>query len=279
MASLHARPARHLALRTVAATVVVLAACADTPVGPRALLAPSGAIAGARAADPTAGRTVHRPITDFLATQGTFCVPGDCPPLTTPFPAFVTWTAPAQEREVFVDYAGIVARYIAEASGGAIDVTPHYDGTITERRLDDGRVEVHVNLRVSGALAGAAGGLNTGLVQSALVFGNDYLAVLAGAAPALADVHLQARFITTTAGAPLPDLVQIMFAPEEGQQLLQVKFHATATGPLHAQFGVPEGTLGRLTVQQIGILNTRAPSKATDPYPVEFVNVHAIGGR
>ena len=275
MASL---PARHLALCAATAAAVVCAACADTPVAPRAL-ASAGGPAAARAAAQAAGRTVHRPITDFIATQGTFCVPGDCPPLVSPFPAFVTWTAPSQNREVFVDYAGVIARYIAEASGGAVNVTPRYEGTITERRLNDGRVEVHVNLRVSGALAGAAAGLDTGFPQSALIFGNDYQAVLAGATPALADVHLQARFITTAAGAPLPDLVQIMFVPEEGQQLLQVKFHATATGPLHALFGAPEGTLGRLTVQQIGILNTKAPSKATDPYPVEFVNVHAIGPR
>lgn len=265
------RPVRFAAV----AAAVALTACGDaiTP------LAPPAAPAVARADGGGAGRTLHRPITDFIATQGTFCVPGSCPPLTTPFPAFVTWTGPAQDQEAFVDYAGVVARYLLEASGGAIDVTPRYDGTVTERLLADGRVEVHVNLRVSGALAGAAAGLNTGFPQSALVFGNEYQAVLAGAEPALADVHLTAKFIVSTAGAPLPDLIPVLFGLDPATEMLQIRFHATATGPLHAAFGAAEGARGRLVVQQVGILNTKAPSKVTDPYPVEFVKVHALGGR
>jgi hypothetical protein len=92
-------------------------------------------------------------------------------------------------------------------------------------------------------------------------------------------VHLTAKFITSTAGAPLPDLIPVLFALDGRTVMLHLQFHATATGPLHAAFGVARGTRGRLVVQQVGIVRTRATSKATDPYPVEFVKVHALGGR
>jgi hypothetical protein len=178
----------------------------------------------------------------------------------------------------FVDYAGLVARYVLQISGGAIDIMPDFDGMVTQRLLSDGRVEVHVVLRASGALAGAQPVFEVGFEQSGLIFGNQYDAVLAGAEPALADVHMEIKFITTAPlGAPLPDLTQVWFAPQPGQELLQIKFLATATGPLHSLFGVPEGTRGRLMVQQVGIMNTSAPSTATDAFPVEFIKVQPLG--
>jgi hypothetical protein len=148
---------------------------------------------------------------------------------------------------------------------------------VTERPLSDGRALIHLRLRTSNALAAAPAGFAGDFTQP--LFGSDPGAVLAGAPPALAESRLDLKFIAPAVGAPLPDLVQLSFFPEPGQELLQEKFHASAVGELHASFGVPEGTLGRLIVQQVGVRlhNPRPHGKVSDGFPVEFIKLQTLG--
>jgi hypothetical protein len=101
--------------------------------------------------------------------------------------------------------------------------------------------------------------------------------VLQGATPAFGDSHLGVKFINTAPGAPLPDLLQLVFGPEPGHELLQIKFHASAEGELHAAFGVAEGTRGRLTVQEIGLFNTGFHGQLSNGFSAEFVKLHPLG--
>jgi len=69
-------------------------------------------------------------------------------------------------------------------------------------------------------------------------------------------------FITTTAGAPIPDLT----GPTP-YNLKSLKFSASGSGP------VPGGGTAKLTVIQSGILNTPFKGAVADGFPAEKVTV------
>jgi hypothetical protein len=72
----------------------------------------TGRLAGVAAvllAPLTFAQTTQRPISDFLETQGTFCIPngsGGCFLFVPPVPNFVGWGDQAGSLAVSVDYAG-----------------------------------------------------------------------------------------------------------------------------------------------------------------------------
>ena len=260
---------RHRLLTAVlSAGVSATLACApEAPTGVRT--ASSGPPVAARQGE----RTVHRPITEFLAGQGTYCPGAPC--ASTPFPRIVNWVDPESGRIGISDYAGFGAARVREVSGGAIDIPTRFEGTVTERVRPDGRTEVHVLLRASDVLAFAFDN-----ASGSLLFGNRTGAVRGGAEPALGDAHLQVKYVTTAPpGAPMPDLVQLIDAPAPGQELLQLNFHAMATGTLHSAFGVPEGTRGRFMIQETASRNTMPPRVAGDAWPVNFIKLQVLGGR
>src|SRR5262249_40575616 len=77
-------------VRRTAATAFALALC--------------GSSAAASAA------TTHRPISEFLAAQGTFCVDdgaGGCTIFVPPAPNFVGFTDTVHDRGISFDYAGL----------------------------------------------------------------------------------------------------------------------------------------------------------------------------
>ena len=49
---------------------------------------------------------------------------------------------------------------------------------------------------------------------------------------------------TLPPGAPIPDLVQLAFFPEEGQEIVTIMITWLAQGVLHEASGYPEGTFG-----------------------------------
>ena len=99
--------------------------------------------------------------------------------------------------------------------------------------------------------------------------------------PALGRVEFQVVFDNTAPGAPLPDLVDafILGNAAPGQQLIALSIRVSATGPLHAAFGVPEGTPGRLVVTQIGNFRTSGGGATADGFPAERVDLHVIQGK
>lgn len=254
-----------------------LAACADQPLAP--IDQPDLVSARAASASSSAGgRTIHRSVQEFLAAQGTYCAlqPENCFPIMAPLPELAVWfdwINGASTTAAIVDYAGVADTWLRQRGGPSLGTET--EGTVTERVLKDGRVEVHVIVRTRNALAYA--GSSEYLSGDPLFFGATAPEVLAGATPALASSILQIKYITTAPGLPFPDLLQIAFAPQPGQEVLQVKFHAQAQGMLRAASGFPEGTMGQLLVQQVGIFHTKSPVKANDPFPVEFIKLRPIG--
>jgi hypothetical protein len=240
--------------------------------------------------------TTTRPIEEFVAAQGTFCWPdgmGGCILFLPPDPNFQGWGTNFAKTPVYyagVDYAGLANAY---PSGN----TPKFSGNVTERPLQDGRAEVTVLLHTKGAniwviqfdlsnpdLQGQIGSNQT-------LFGNYPKDVADGAPQALADSNLHLVFTIRAPGAPLPDLEQLLWFPEPEQEIKFIKFNAQAKGPLTAAYGVDEGTPGKCTVVQTGLLEVQLKQLsdefkgkagtnsrvAYDGFPAENIDLQVIG--
>ena len=227
----------------------------------------------------TKASTTHtsiRPVSDFVSAQGTFCIDdgmGGCFHFNPPVPNFFGWSSPAQNLTISVDYAGLADAVV----GGAFGTTT--EGTITERSLPDGRAEVTVVLHTSNALTWAT---PFDPNDTTLLFGARVTDVRAGANPALGESLLQVTFINTAPGDPLPDLVQLIFAPLPGQEFPSfISFRARADGELRAAFGVPDGTPGRAQVTQNGLFGAAIRNgfrgALADAFPAEHINLRVVG--
>jgi hypothetical protein len=242
-----------------------------------ALIVPAVALA--------AGKVTHRPLSDFLSTQGTYCIDdgsNGCFLFVPPDPNFIGWSNDFDKTPVRfagVDYAGVSNAY----PGGS---GPQFDGTVTERPLADGRAQVKVSLHTSNAniwvieldLSGDVLAQIAGTAPT--LFGHRPVDVLAGAGQALADSLLEVTFVNSAPGAPLPDLIQLANFPDTlpNVTLQTLKFVAHATGPLTAAFGVAEGTPGRCTIVQTGHIVHAGQGKALeDAYPAEMINLQIVG--
>lgn len=229
------------------------------------------------AATPARAATVQRPIEDFLSTQGMFCIhdgTSDCLLFFPPDPNLLGWANSFDSPMVFfasVDYAGIMDAY---PSG----VKPEISGTVSERPLPDGRAEVTVLLRTKHA--------NVWVIELAgdppnnpTLFGHRPGEVVNGAGQAFGDSVLHVVFINTAPGAPLPDLVRFNIGDlEPGQELKFIGFTMTATGPLTSAFGVPEGTLGKCTIAQTGLVMTHGQGRGVaDGFPAESILLKQVG--
>ncbi len=264
------RPYRALFIATSA---LVLAGCGQdvtSSLSPE----PSARPLAAKTEEP---RVTRRSIEEFVAAQGTFCTMAgsDCFPFFAPAPELFGWFNGTFTTSGYVDYTGQTDTWLQSASDGKISLGTTVDGSVTERLLSDGRVEVHVILRTRNALTWA--GSSSYVAGDPVTFGASPAEVLADATPVLGSSTLNVKYITTAAGLPLPDLIQIAFAPEPGQEDVQVVFHAQATGVLREGSGFPDGTSGRLLIHQVGIFRTKSPSKAENPFVVEIVELKATG--
>lgn len=215
-----------------------------------------------------------RPISDFLSTQGTFDLGVLFEP---PVPNYGGWSD-LKGHFALVDYAGVANNWLIGQGGTSLGTS--FSGTIIENPLPDGRAEVSVSLHTKKALTFVANGFNFGAEE--LLFGFRAQDVLAGAPASLADCFLQLKFINTAPGAPLPDLIQLIFAPTAEQQLQVMSFRADASGTLRAAFGVPDGTPGRATVIQTGLLEVAGKASphsrvARDAFPAELINLMVVG--
>lgn len=220
------------------------------------------------------GKTTQRSITEFVDAQGTFCFPdgsGGCLLFVAPLENFLGWSSPTQSRSASIDYAGIANRWLEAESGDALTLGTTFEGSVSERTLDDGRALVSVNLKTKNALAWAIDGYD--YAGGPLLFGYRAADVLAGATPSLGSSHLTVDLILAHPGDPLPDLLQILAAPESGQEVRRITFNATAKGSLRAPYGVTDGTGGTLQVTQIGAWQASSHSPNWDGFPAEHVNL------
>lgn len=217
-----------------------------------------------------------RPIEDFTNVQGT-----KSSQFVPPLGDFVGWTTCAAERSASVDYAGIAARYL-KARG--IDLHTTMSGSITERPLAGGKVQVKVILHTKNALTWVIP-YNCDTPgdfpyrDNQLLFGNRASDVLAGATPALGGSELQVVF-NMAAGQPMPDLAYVLFVePRPDFELISIYFYANSSGPLHAASGLgSEGAPARAVVVQTGV-NMRGPFKGAtaDGFPAERIDLHPTG--
>lgn len=232
------------------------------------------------------GATIQRPISDFTDKQGKFCgIPCSVFAPANSF-NFIIWTnnindTPSQrsadsQRCAVVDYARLLGNFGTT-----------FNGTVTERPLNDGTAEVTVILHTKNALTWVFAGDNdivnridpcgSNVATQPLLFGTRLADVApSGANAALGDSYLKVVF-TNYVGAPLPDLVQLLYNPSPVQGLRSISFSVSADGPLHLAFGVPDGTPGQAHVVQTGLFTTKFKGATSDAFPVEMINLNKTG--
>jgi len=217
--------------------------------------------------------TTTRPISDFVSTQGTYCLanPAACPNFAG---SYVAWTSPSPGRIAVVDFAA------KEPVVGQLGTTT--SGTVTERPLVDGRVQVRVRLGTQNALTFVQAWDGTpNFNAGAFLFGRTAAGVQAGGAPGVGDSSLEVTFVNSGPGAALPDLVRYVVGDLPIEDLRMIAFQARASGPLRAAFGVADGTPGRAQVTQAGLIATafRQGFKGglADGFPVEHINLSIVG--
>jgi hypothetical protein len=212
--------------------------------------------------------TTHRPISEFIAAQGTFCVDdgaGGCTSFVPPAPNFVAFTDTVHNRGISFDYAGLSDQPLA----GALGTT--FTGNISERTVADGSVIITIHLHTSNALVYVIPFDPTSsenqFGENPLIFGTRVSDVLAGAEPALGDSNFDLQFTNAAPGLPIPDFEQLLFAPGPGQALLSATFNGTANG--HFANGSP----GKVHVIERAILDNGFHGAVGDGFPAEFINL------
>lgn len=249
------------------------------------LLAGAGSVAAADGAgEPPSAPSRQRSVEEFVAAQGTFCTPdwynGGCLLFAPPVQNFFVWRQGDPLRCAMVDYAGVANRWLQATSGAAVDLGTQVTGSITERFYGEWYgvrySEYHVRLHTTNALAWVVDGCNPAV--GTLLFGRRAPDVLAGGAAALAEAHLDVRYVDYE-GAPLPDIVQISDYPHPGQGLMSAASRASAEGELRAAAGVPDGTPGQahLTLAVLFFTNATTGSAMPDFVPVDRVDLNATG--
>jgi hypothetical protein len=228
-----------------------------------------------------AGPAAIRPIDDWLATQGTFCLDdgaGGCIIFVPPVDNYLAWTSAFANPPVLfasMDYAGLANRWLVSQGHAGLGTT--FSGMVRERALNDATTEVRVNLHAANVLTWANECCD--FATGALYFGARAPDVLAGAAPGLGSLNFELSFVhAEPLGAPLPDLLQVLFSPAPGQVIRSLRFSGNAEGPLHAAYGVPEGTPGRCHISQTGVLHASFNGATTDGFPAEIVELRIVGG-
>lgn len=217
----------------------------------------------------------QRPLSDFLNAQGTTNI------FVPPVPDYIAWANnyPPTPQSVFasVDYAGLAARWLRQ-NGGTAPGT-QLSGSVLEVPLSDGRAQVTVVVRARSALTWAIALPANDLAADPTLFGSRAQELLADPSltPALSSSMIKVVFDNTAPGAPLPDLVNafILGNTLPGQELVSLSFTSSGKGPLHAAFGVPDGTPGMLNVQQTGLFGTGFHGAVADAFPAEIVNLRS----
>ena len=221
------------------------------------------------------GRAVQRPIEDFVDAQGTYCIDdgaGGCWLFVPTVKNFIGWSSP--DLCASVDYAGLASAKWGELFGTTTG------GSITERPLADGRVEVDVRLHTRNALTWVIEPEEDGscdYANGSLLFGQRYPQGSDWGNAALGESLLQVKFINTAPGAQLPDLIQLFFFPEPEQEVRSILFTSRADGTLREAYGVADGTPGRVEVIQTGLFMTNWMGATEDGFPVENINLMVVG--
>ena len=215
------------------ALALLASACADAPNAPATpTLVPAAARAAAKPQSAFA---------DFLARQGTYCgTEGQfCHP-TKDIGSILGWMSSATSPNVTLDFAGVNARWYLDHLGR--DFGYAATGAVHERTLADGRRVVSVNVRFENTLVA----LYTGGPTPAL--GADF-EEYGTVEPVTASGTIMLQFVLPAGYVGLPDVLQVIFEPLPGMELLQVVANLRTEGTLRSAVdGVPAGTDARVTL-------------------------------
>ena len=172
-----------------------------------------------------------------------------------------------------IDLGGVVNRFLVANNCGQPDLGTTFSGDVIETALPDGRTQVHVVLHGKNAFMRAF--LEA---DGTAVLGYTRSEVCGGATPTLGEFLLAVDFINNQGlGGPLPDLFDILLAPEPGQLFQGILVNATAQGPLRFFPGLQPGTPGFMHVLQRGPYVRGKGVPGQDTFPAELVDVKAEG--
>ena len=186
----------------------------------------------------------ERPLAAFLDAQGTTSV------FVPPVPDYVGWADEDFVTFALVDYAGLANAWLEAQTGGRASLGTTVSGVVKERRAPDGRAEVRVKLEARNALSWAFPLADIGpndplpFLNTPLTFGARAQDVVAGAKAALGKASLDITFMNPAPGAPFPDLVQLVNAPDPAQLPIRFKFQSKACGL------TSDGTPAQLEIRQ-----------------------------
>ncbi|HET9253164.1 MAG TPA: hypothetical protein VFP58_13710 [Candidatus Eisenbacteria bacterium] len=215
---------------------------------------------------------IQRPISDFVDAQGSTNL------FIPPVPDYIGWFDNPPHEFASVDYAGLVSEWLIQNGGPNLGTI--VSGTVVDRPLQDGRTLVTVVLNTQNANSWVVP-FGADFATGPLLFGYRGQDLLANPSltPALCGSHFRVDFKNTAPGAALPDLVDafILGNAAPGQELRMLSFRAEGNGPLRAEFGVPDGTPGRLGVSQTGLFMTQFQGATGDGFPAERVDLTVIG--
>jgi len=157
------------------------------------------------------------PISRFLASQGTFCADngmGGCAYYMLPTENYLGFVSRTLDQTAVIDYAGIANNWLSAAGRS---VGTFIDGTVSEEPLPDGTARVTVRLNGTNVMAYVVNGPD---LEGELAFGQSTRGVhMNSEKPALGNVQMTVTFINPRPGMPLPDLMQLVRAPEFGQRI------------------------------------------------------------
>jgi hypothetical protein len=229
------------------------------------------------------GPARQRLLSDFLDTQGSTTI------FNPPVPDYLGWTAPPPGVKTpapsyvggngaACDYAGLANEWLM--ANGYPDLGTSFSGSVTERSLSDGRIQVQVELHTKNALTWATRNTTPPFGNQAVdpvIFGARPQDVLAtGAIPGIGECH--ASFAWKQAPGPLLDLDAAFTFGAPGFEPVDLSFRAMADGPLTAAAGLgPDGTPGHLFISQTCFFRTSFKGATADACPAEYVEVRAIG--
>jgi hypothetical protein len=234
-----------LMLLLVLTVGLILTSCSDqTVVQPKTTLQPASDVVAVR------------PIRDFLVNQGTYWGDGTggCVLFHAPVQNFLCWCDAGTKVMASVDYAAVADQWIQCESGGQMSCGTNARGQILEASEPDGTARLSVIVETKGALSWA----ETGKGGQAS-FGAHAPDVLHGKDAAIGAARLEVEFSLPAPGLPIPDLVQLLYAPLPGQEVHSIKFYARAEGLLHGKPAI-------LEVSQAGLSN---PVPQSDGIPAQ----------
>ena len=109
-----------------------------------------------------------------------------------------------------------------------------------------------------------------------IIFGARAADVAIGATPAVGNCTFQLVFINDAPGAPMPDLMQLLWCTGEKQQVLFLGFSGSSIGL------TPDGTPAFIQTRQNGLLNVSTIANdnsrvALDAFPAEKVLLKPLG--